>query len=145
MIVQQKALVQSYGSLNICTAFAFASKDEKGHIQRHILRDRRPSTATCPACWAMGTKKLRKCTANKKIFCAGPFRAAKAEQNLLYRHDKPHEPTKKGPLSFVLFESPFTSVSTVSRGHPSLQSLWAYHHGFSCIGTICVAFGVGNP
>jgi hypothetical protein len=29
----------------------------------------------------------------------------------------------KGPLSFVLFESPFTSVSTVSRGHPSLVSL----------------------
>jgi hypothetical protein len=33
------------------------------------------------------------------------------------------EPTKEGPLSFVLFESPFTSVSTVSRGHPSLVSL----------------------
>jgi hypothetical protein len=32
---------------------------------------------------------------------------------------------KEGPLSFVLFESPFTSVptSTVSRGHPSLAFL----------------------
>ncbi len=29
----------------------------------------------------------------------------------------------KGPFSFVLFESSFTSVSTVSRGHPSLVSL----------------------
>ncbi len=28
--------------------------------------------------------------------------------------------TREGPLSFVLFESPFASVSTVSRGHPSL-------------------------
>jgi hypothetical protein len=26
-------------------------------------------------------------------------------------------------LSFVLLESPFTSVSTISRGHPSLVSL----------------------
>jgi hypothetical protein len=35
----------------------------------------------------------------------------------------PTEPTKEGTLSFVLFESPFTSVSTVSRGHLSLVSL----------------------
>jgi hypothetical protein len=33
------------------------------------------------------------------------------------------EPTKKRFLSFVLFESPFASVSTVSRGHPSIVSL----------------------
>jgi hypothetical protein len=32
--------------------------------------------------------------------------------------DKPNEPSKEGTLSFVLFESPFTSVSTVIRGHP---------------------------
>jgi hypothetical protein len=38
--------------------------------------------------------------------------------NLLYRHAKPNKPAKEGPLSFVIFESPFTSVSTVSRGHP---------------------------
>jgi hypothetical protein len=44
-------------------------------------------------------------------------------QNIVHRHDKPNEPTKKGPLLFVLFESPFTSVSTVSRGHPSPVSL----------------------
>jgi hypothetical protein len=43
----------------------------------------------------------------------------------LYQHDKPNEPTKKGALSFVLFEYPFASVSTVSRGHPSLVSLLA--------------------
>ncbi len=43
-------------------------------------------------------------------------------KNLLYRHDKPKETTKVGPLSFLLFESPFTSVSTVSKAHPSLVS-----------------------
>jgi hypothetical protein len=52
----------------------------------------------------------------KKIFCTGPTKAAKAEQNLLYRNDKRNEPAKK---------SPFTSVSTVSRSHPSLNSLEA--------------------
>jgi hypothetical protein len=42
---------------------------------------------------------------------------------LLDRHDKPNEPTKEGLFSFVLFEFPFSSVSPVSRGHPSLVSL----------------------
>jgi hypothetical protein len=41
----------------------------------------------------------------------------------LYRHDKPNEPTNEKLLSFVLFEFLFTSVSTVTRGHPSLFSL----------------------
>jgi hypothetical protein len=43
-------------------------------------------------------------------------------------------PTKTGPLSYVLFEPPFTSVSTVSRGHPSLVSAFEpykkYHSRF---------------
>jgi hypothetical protein len=47
----------------------------------------------------------------KKIFCTGPTTAAKAEKNLWYGPDKP---TNQGILSFVLFESPFTSVSTVA-------------------------------
>jgi hypothetical protein len=45
------------------------------------------------------------------------------EKSVLYLARQAYEPTKKGPLSFVLFESPFTSVSTVSRGHLSLVSL----------------------
>jgi hypothetical protein len=63
-------------------------------------------------------------TVRKKIFCTGPTRAAKAEQKylVLLPTRQGHEPTKEGPLSFVFFESPF-SVSTVSRGHPSLVSL----------------------
>jgi hypothetical protein len=55
-----------------------------------------------------------------KIFCIGLTRAAKAGQKTIYSHNEPNEPTKEGTLSYVLQESPFASVSTVSRGHPSL-------------------------
>jgi hypothetical protein len=34
----------------------------------------------------------------------------------------PNEPTKERPLSYVLLESPFVSVSTVSIAHPSVVS-----------------------
>jgi hypothetical protein len=27
--------------------------------QRHLLRDRRPSPAACPACWTIGTKEMK--------------------------------------------------------------------------------------
>jgi hypothetical protein len=67
----------------------------------------------------MGTMELEKWT--------GPTRAAKAEQNLLYRHDKPNEGNKKVPILSVLCESPFTAISTVSRSHPSLVSLAGTH------------------
>ncbi len=65
---------------------------------------------------ATGTNEM----AMKNIFYTEQTRAAK---NLLHRHDEPNEPTKEGPLSFVLFESPFTSVS---GDHPSLLSLSPY-------------------
>ncbi len=45
----------------------------------------------------------------------GRLKQPRQDKNLLYRHEEPSEPTKEGPLSFVLFESPFASVSTVSR------------------------------
>ncbi len=53
------------------------------------------------------------------MYCTGPTGAAKAERKSLV----PAQQVKEVPLSFVLFESPFTSVSTVSRDHPSLVSL----------------------
>jgi hypothetical protein len=59
----------------------------------------------------------------KKCFVLGRLELPRRDNNPLYGHDKPIEPTKEEPLSFVLFESPFPSVSTVSRGHPSLASL----------------------
>jgi hypothetical protein len=57
----------------------------------------------------------------KKNF-TGLTRAAKAGQKSLVLAQQAQR-TKKVPLSIVLFESPFTSVSTVSMGHPSLISL----------------------
>jgi hypothetical protein len=57
----------------------------------------------------------------KKYFVMGPLEQPRKNKNLLNQHDKPNKPTKEGPLSFVILESPFTSVSTV-RGHPPLYS-----------------------
>jgi hypothetical protein len=71
----------------------------------------------------MWTKELKKCAVRKKYFVLGRLEQPRQNKYLFYRHDKPIEPTKKGPLSFVLFESSFASVSTVSRGHPSLVSM----------------------
>ncbi len=53
----------------------------------------------------------------------GRLEQPRQNKNRLYWHDNPNEPTKEGPLSFVLFESPLTSILTVSRGHPSLVSM----------------------
>ncbi len=58
----------------------------------------------------------------KKIFVSGQLEQSTQDKNLMYRHKKPNKPTKDGPLSYVLLESPFASVSTV-RGHRSLVSL----------------------
>ncbi len=101
-----QAVVQGSLSLNMCL-----------WGQRHILRDRWPSAAVCPACWAIGT------IVYSKYFVLGWPEQPRLNKDRLYRHDKTNKPTKEGPLSFVLFESPFTSVSTASRGHPSLVSL----------------------
>jgi hypothetical protein len=59
----------------------------------------------------------------KKYFLLYRLVQRRQDKNLLYRNEKPIEPTKEEPLSFVLFESPVASVSTDSRGHPSLVSL----------------------
>jgi hypothetical protein len=42
---------------------------------------------------------------------------------MTFRGDEPYDKIKEGTLSYVLLESLFASVSTVSRCHPSL-SLW---------------------
>jgi hypothetical protein len=57
-------------------------------------------------------------TVRKKYFLLGRLEQPRQDINLLYWYDKLNVPTKAGPLSFVFFESPFTSVSTVIRGHP---------------------------
>ncbi len=109
------------------------------HSQRHIIRDRRRGTAQLhayAACWARGKMKWNSIRWERKN--CGPVRAAKAEKNLLYWHYEPSEPTKEGHLLYILLESPFASVSTVSRGHPSLVSLVSLYHldwYFACLHT----------
>jgi hypothetical protein len=53
--------------------------------QRHILRDSRPSTTACPACWAMGTDKLKLNyhTVRKNYFILVRPERPKAEQKSL--------------------------------------------------------------
>ncbi len=50
-------------------------------------------------------------------------RAVKARQKSLVPAQGAQRTNQEEPLSFVLFESPFVSDSTVSLGHPSLFSL----------------------
>jgi hypothetical protein len=66
---------------------------------------------------------VKQCTVRKKYFVLGRLEQPRQNKNLLCWHNQPNEPTKKGLLSYVLVESPFASVSTVSRRHPSLVSL----------------------
>jgi hypothetical protein len=67
---------------------------------------------------SMGAKELKKCTVKKKKFALDQLEQPRLNKNLFYRHDKPKEPTKEGPPSFVLFESPFTSVSRLTGATP---------------------------
>ncbi len=59
----------------------------------------------------------------QKYFVRGWLEQPRRAKKLLYRYDDYSEPTKEGPLSYVLLESPFASVSTASRVRPSLVSL----------------------
>ncbi len=63
------------------------------------------------------------CAAGKSGTCVGFFNGDEKKYFVLGWLDKPNKPTKNGSISFVLCESPFTSVSIVSRGHRSLVSL----------------------
>ncbi len=89
------------------------------HYQRYIYR--RPSMPACLGCWAMGTNYVKKCTVRKINLLPGLLEQPKQDQNLFYRNDESNESTKEESLSFVLFKSSFTSVSTAGRGHPSLS------------------------
>ncbi len=95
------------------------SKKIQDKNQRHILRDRRPSTSACSACWAMGTDKQRiEIVYGEKIFCTGPTGAAKTGQKSFVQARQGQRNNQEGPLPFVLFESRFISVSKVSRATP---------------------------
>ncbi len=68
-----------------------------------------------PSLLGDGDKGIEIVYDEEKIVCPGQPRQNK---NLLYRHDKPYEPNKKEPLSFVLLESHFTLVTTSQQGPP---------------------------
>jgi hypothetical protein len=59
----------------------------------------------------------------KKYFVLDRQGQPRQDKKIMYPHNDSNKPTKEGPLSNVLFESPFASVSTVSGGHPSPVSL----------------------
>ncbi len=68
----------------------------------------------------------------EKIFYTGPTRAAQAGKKSLLSTRRA-QPTKEGFFSYAILESPFASVSTVSRGTPiyTVVSLIATHSNAS--------------
>ncbi len=73
-----------------------------------------------PSLLGDGDKGIEKVYSEEKIILYCP---AKAEQKSLVPLRKAKQATKEGPHLFVLFESPFTTVSTVGRGNSFLVSL----------------------
>jgi hypothetical protein len=64
----------------------------------------------------------------------------------LPRLDEPNEPTKEEPLSLVLYKSPFLSVLTVSKGHPSLVSMGRSKRcGVECLPVVLSSILVRHP
>jgi hypothetical protein len=77
-----------------------------------------------PSLLGVGDKRIEIVYADgKKYFLLGRLEQPRQKKISCTGTTSPNYQTKEEPLSFVLFESPFTSVSTVSRGHPSLVSL----------------------
>jgi hypothetical protein len=68
----------------------------------------------------MGTDEVKKICGEEQNIFIGWTTVEKQRQDKKPLVPEPNEPTKERPLSFVLHKSPFASVSTVSRGLPSL-------------------------
>ncbi|MFN9899244.1 MAG: hypothetical protein ACK55Z_10725, partial [bacterium] len=67
--------------------------------QRHTVRDRRPSTAACPACWAIGTKKLKKCKVREKYAVLGRLEKPRQNKKTLVPAQQAHRTNqRKGPF-----------------------------------------------
>ncbi len=77
--------------------------------QRHMLRDRRPSTSICLP----------------SLLVLGRLEKSRQDKNILYRHEKSNELTKEGPLSFVV---PIGLCFNSQQG-PPLSSLSGASHG----------------
>ncbi len=91
--------------------------------RRHTPRDRRPCTLACQAAGWWGHINRNSVQWGKKIFCTGLTRASKTGYKVSCTSTtSPTKTTNEGPPSY---ESLFSLVSPVSRGHPSLVSLVA--------------------
>jgi hypothetical protein len=103
--------------VGLLTVFHSQKEDE---LEPETNTKRQATQHDClPSLLGGGHKGIKIVREEKNSF-TGPTRAAKAEQKSLVPAPQAQEPNKEEPLSFVLFESPFTSVSTVSIGHHSL-------------------------
>ncbi len=107
-------------SLSVCQLMV-AKEGEGGCFGRCVTGDTHSKTggpARLPAQVAgrWGNIYLNSVRWGKKYFVLGcPEQLRQDKKSLLYRHKWTHEPTKEGPLSFVLFESPFTSFNSTLR------------------------------
>jgi hypothetical protein len=100
----------------------FVRKSPFCSYHRHILRDRRRGKTACPACWSMGIK-WNEIVYGERKKCTWPTRAGQKFHVPVRRSQRTNQGMTPFTLSFVLIlESPFASVSTVSRGHPT--PLW---------------------
>jgi hypothetical protein len=89
------------------------------HIKRQATRH-----GCQPSLLGHGDKWIEMVFGEEKIVCTELTSAAKTEQKSLVPARQAQRTNQgRGPLLYVLLESPFASVSTVSRGHPSLVSL----------------------
>jgi hypothetical protein len=96
--------------------FSYTQTDSETHTKRQATQqDCLPSLLGDRRWGQMNWNSVRR---GRKYFVLGRLQQPRQEKNLLYWHKDPNEPTKERPLLFVLFESQFASVSTVSRGHP---------------------------
>ncbi len=66
--------------------------------ETHTLRDRRPSTAVCPAGWTMGIKELKKCTARKKYFVLGAHKSRQGRTIISSDRTSPTNQPRKDPF-----------------------------------------------
>ncbi len=65
-----KRLAKNWQTRGRCLVWKINMNTDSGN-QRHILRDRRPSTIACPACWAWGQRNLNSLRRGKHSwFCA---------------------------------------------------------------------------
>ncbi len=60
-LIVEKVLkdTHTHGPLDLGPLTLYRQLEKNRQDQRHTIRDRRPSMAACPICWAMGTKELK--------------------------------------------------------------------------------------